>query len=575
MMDTSTTRKERALDMLGSIQTALTDDQLKEAIENLETLQAYLTEWMHTHHIESAKTWIDASVQEDLLAFKSDLANQHLQNWQEALDDPTDREFSNYQTRVQERIQKKQAILQVRGVLAHVQELMSEAERIEHGADAPEPAYMMSQFYQKISGIMSAAHSEFPNTVNLDVLFKKAQKLQENKALVAIIYPTAIEQNDYTTALSLLESVQTDYLIPRFIEKTTATSKQVEFSKMVSISEAKTELRTLAEEWAQSQAQDVMETASGHLASHHPQSAVDSFADRVSFDAFLTDELKEQLNALFKQAEAELDSLQRAEAQSLQAREMVAENPLQAWDVYAKAYHTYQWAEGLSATRETIVQALQKQLEELILQADHAFHARQMEHTQQIFQNAQRIYSQKDVLLDELLLQLEEMDHVSKQYEEYIENATTTLNNVQELLTQDTTAANDLLSQLESYPEIVLEAFPDLHQVRAQVNHQLNADRVYGELLNQMYVTDLVEVQKGIEFGTEASQEFEGDTRFPLLLQALQIHATFLQAQQHIADDKISQALELIQTVAVATNHPDQPHAQQLIEELQQSTSEE
>ena len=574
-MDTPTNRKERALDMLGTIQTALTDDQLKKAIKSLETLQTHLTEWMHTENIRAAKTWIDASVQDDLLAFNSDLANQHLQNWQEALDDPDDKDFSSYQARVQDRIQKKQATLQVRGVLAHVQELMSEADRIERGADSPEPAYMMSQFYTKISGIMGAAQSEFPNTVELDVLTKKAQKLEENKALVATIYPTAIEQHDYTTALSFLESVPTDYLIPCFIQKTTATSKQIEFSKMISIAEAKTELRTLAEAWAQSQAQAVIETATRQLATHHPQSAVDSFAKRDTYESFLTDELKEELDTLFKQAKAELDSLQRAEARCQQAREMVAENPLQAWDMYAEAFHMYQWAEGLRATRDAVVQALHQQLEALVIQADDAFHARQMDRTQQIFQNAQQIYSQKDSSLDELLHRLEEMDHVSKQYEGYIENATTTLSQVRELLTEDTTAANELLSQLESYPEIVLEAFPDLHEVRAQVNHQLNADQAYSELLNQMYLTDLAEVQKGIEFATEASQEFEDDTRFGLMLQALQVHATFLQAQQHIAEDNIKQALELLQTVAVATNHPDQPHAQQLIEELEQGTAEE
>jgi len=273
-------------------------------------------------------------------------------------------------------------------------------------------------------------------------------------------------------------------------------------------------------------------------------------------------------------AKVDLEKYEQAEAQSQQAIDSAEENPQSAWNSYATAYHTYQWIPSLNRAREVVVSALLEQLKQQVSQAEEAFNNRNMEEVRTIVKKAQADFSQKDSSLDELMARLTELDEMTHQYDRYIADASTILREVKETIWEDPTAANDLLSQVEGFPDIVLDSFPEVYDLRDQVNRRLNADFTYKNLYNVLFSTEKEEVIGSIEEAQNATEEFPNDSRFAGLHKALQIHLAYLSAQAEHANGNIQKALELLTPIATANNHPDQENAARLIEEINTSDAE-
>ncbi|MDQ7024489.1 MAG: hypothetical protein Q9P44_02910, partial [Anaerolineae bacterium] len=252
------------------------------------------------------------------------------------------------------------------------------------------------------------------------------------------------------------------------------------------------------------------------------------------------------------------------------AIEVAPEDALRAWDEYATAYHTYQWVDGLEAARKTVVKALRSQMKSLLKEADSAFHdARDMARVRQIAQGAKSQYANKDASLDELLTQFTEFEDMVTSYEEYYNNATETLAKVRTQITEDAHAANELLSQVETYPPFVLEAFEDVYDLRQKVNQRLNADHSYSQLYPALFNDTSAAVMEAVEQSKIAANDFPDDNRFPALVQALQYHMAFLNAQQNAASGSVEQALTLLAPVLNNAEHPDYEAAIKLQQQLQ------
>ncbi|MCA9915571.1 MAG: hypothetical protein KC496_19590, partial [Anaerolineae bacterium] len=228
--------------------------------------------------------------------------------------------------------------------------------------------------------------------------------------------------------------------------------------------------------------------------------------------------------------------------------------------------------EELPRVRQQIVAGLKDQLQDILREVDRIFQQdREMNEVRRMARQARAQYSDIDESLNPLLEQIADYDVMAQEYEQYIENGQEIIRQVQTVMHEDAVAANELLSQVESFPEFVLEAFDNIYTLRTRINHRLNADQAYSRLYPALFAEDGSEVSQAVEDARNAGEEFPEDGRFPALVQALQYHQAFLSAQQQFANGAADQALQLLSPVLNAPNHPDAKHAQALQQQILRS----
>lgn len=562
--------QDRALELLNTLRQSVESGDITNSAEQLGRLTRLLNDWQKTEVISRAREWFNDALQGELLTFNVEVARTHLKNWRATLNEGEDSaELDDYQRQIEDFIRRKARALEIRGVMAHCDELLAKGHELERSEAPPKPAFVLSNYYQKALDIAQAARNSQQKDAELDILIQKIERLLAHKQSALNIYKSALQDERYVSALADLESLPPDMLVPRFVlGEDTAGKRALNFHSMLGIAAAREEILTLATAWAQKQAQNAISQANTQLHNHQPQSALAAFDALESYQNFLTPTDKQTITELQTRAQNEIRQWERAEKFCEQATALVEEDPLGAWNTYVEAYNTYQWAPSLAPTREAVIKGLRTELEGAIIQAETAFNNKDMERVRHIVANAQYLYTSKDPSLDELLQRLTDFNDLADQYETYIQNATETMGQIRDILWRDAVAANDLLSQLESYPDIILDAFPDLPNLRAKVNERLNADSDYNQLYTQLFADDIVSVREALQEAQNAAQIYEDDTRFPALIRALDVHLIFLNAKLQQAAGKVTKAVELLQQVAAADNHPDQDDAIALLDQL-------
>jgi hypothetical protein len=572
-------RKSRAVQLLEELQSSLETDSLDDAVSQAQTLYEHLRDWQKTEHIRAARQWLDEAIQEDALAFDSRSAREHLARWQAAIEYDPDNpppELAHYQERVETCIQEKQDALQIRGVMSHCGDLLDEASTLEAGDDPPHPDFMMTNYYEKARRIALSAQSDYDDNTDLDRLVQRVERIYNNKDTAAHIYEMALEQRKYTNALHNLDQLPDETLVPRY----TATEDslgavKLNYQEMVSARKARQEIREIAQTWATDTVQKAIETAQRQLNAHAPEEAVGTLELSDNMDKFLDDDLKQELTGIQSKAKTSLRNRQKAEDRAQKALELANDEPLAAWDEYASAYHTYQWVDEIQDARKAILKAIENRLHEMIAEADEAFHQqRDMQRVRDICQKAQSQYGDKDASLNDLLSNFNDYNEMADRYDEYIQTGNEILDKVGRLIDEDIVAANDLLSQVESYPDIVLEAFDNLYELRQRINHRLDADHRYSQLYPLLFKSEREAVHEGIETLKTTVQEFPDDTRFPSLLKALQVHLAFISAKEQAAVGANEQALQLLAPALNSSNHPDHDAARNLRDKLQNARQE-
>lgn len=563
--------QDRALELLTALRQSLESGDILTGVDQLNRLGRVVKEWQKIEVIAQAKQWFEQALHGELLIFNTEIARAHLKNWRASLADGEDsEELESYQQQIEELIRRKTRALEIRGVMAHCDELLAKAQELERSDSPPKPTFLLANYYEKALAIAQAARANQQKDPDLDILIQKIERLLAHKQNALNIYKTALQENRYAAALSELDALPIDMLVPRFLlSEDSIGQTTLTFHSMVAIPIARQEISVLATKWAQKQAQKTISQATEALENHQPQSALLAFETYETYQAFLSNAEREPIEALRARTQNEARQWERAEKFCEQAIVLVVEDPVGAWNTYVEAYNVYQWAPSLSIAREAVLKGLRAELDAVIENAETAFNNKNMERVRQIVSNAQYIYADKDPSLDEPLARLAEFNDLADQYETYIQNATQTMGQIRDLLWRDAVAANDLLSQLESYPDMILEAFPDLPNIRAKVNERLNADSAYNQLYTQLFADDIVLVREALEQAQNTSDDYPDDDRFPLLKQALELHLLFLNAKLQRDAGKTAKAIELLQRVASADNHPDQEEAIQLLEQLE------
>jgi predicted ester cyclase len=563
--------KDNALELTNRLRECINDGKLPDALKNLDSLKSMLKDWHRATGAGDAREWLETAFQEDMLLFNSELARKHLKNWRDALDQDDDPELNHYRGLVEERIRQKNKALQIQGVIAHCEALLTKAAELERGDTPPHPDFLMSNYYTKARDIIRAARAEHDANAELDMLLTKAERLYVAKSNAMRIYTLCFEQDAYGDALRELNRLASDSYVPRFIVDSIQDDGQrtIIFHSMVSSGEARRELLSLAQDWAQQRTNTMLQEAQRLLDTHHPQAAVDVFNDRAVFQSYLKDDLRKSLDTLQETAKTALNNYTQAGDRARRALQAAVLNPLEGWEGANEAARLYQAHPQVTEAREAALAALRAQLEGLITKAEEAFDARQMDHVRQIHQSARRIYGEKDPSLDLLLDRLLELDEMTRRYEEYLRSANETYRRIKALLYEDAVTTNELLSQLESYPELILVSFPDLPDLRQRVNRRLNADHLYTQLYNRLFSDDVGIVAEGIHLAENAVEEFIDDKpRFQALVRSMRLHSDFLDAQQHQETGQHQKALDLLAPVAAHADHPDREAALRLITRL-------
>ncbi len=564
--------KDTARELLKAVQEAVEADQTQTALETLEQLQQHIQVWSRTERVQQAKAWLDDALAGELLAFNTEAARNYLETWRATM--PADDlvasgEFATYETRVHEQTRRKQENIQVRGVMAHCDELFTKATELEASDAPPNPQFMLTNYYDKAVAIARAAHAEIPTSPELDVLERRAVQLQANKKTAARIYAMALDDEEYTDALAALDGLPVDLRVPRYVSVTDEGVTQLTFRDMVSVDSARAEIRSHAQAWAEGEATARLRAAQEFMDTHQPENAVDQLAMPPSFNTLLSGEIRVRLDGLRRQADTALQNKKRAADLLTQANLQAPEDDIAAWETYQQARQLDPQAEQLVETRQTIVRAMQTQLEKMVNQADEAFQNRQMERVQELFVQGQAVYVGKDDSLDEYLEQLAEANGMTERYAEYMQSATQLHQQVRGLIWEDAVAANDLLTQLESYPDLIVDVFDDLYELRQQVNERLNADQLYADLNRHVHQQAIPSVRDGLNEVQAAVEAYPGDGRFATLHDTLKMHLYFLTAQQQLEAGAGQQAVEALQAVAAVNGHPDQAQAQHLLQSIQ------
>jgi hypothetical protein len=565
-------RKDRALQLLEQMQAEIKNDQLDNAVEQFKQLSQHFSEWQRSEHIQTARAWLEAALENDLLTFDAGIAQEHLEKWKMASESSEENpELAQYREQVAARIKEKNDALLVRGVISHCDELLTEALSLQASHEPPAPDFMMKRYFAKARDITIAAQTEHEGNADLERLVQRVERIYNNNQTAAVIYRMALETQKYSNALHNLGQLPQDNLIPRFSATDDGNGDiKLQYQSMVNIESAREEITRLAKSWASSTLGQSIKMAQQYLEAHEPQEAIDELDLGDNVEKFLEAEQKEQLQKAQSEATSQLRKCEKAEEKAAQVLSIAAEDAHKAWDQYAAAYHLYQWAEGIEEARQAAVKALRIQLKAMVRQADGAFHEnRDMAKVRQLSEQAKANYANKDATLDELLEQFNEFDEMVQSYEEYIMNGNQILGKVKQVVHEDSVAANDLLSQVESYPEFVLAAFDNLYDLRTLVNQRLNADQSYSQLYPALFHDAVGNITEAIEKAKEAVEEFPNDGRFPQLVQWLQFHMAYLSAYQQAEHGAIEHAMQLLTPVLSSPKHPDHDDAQKLYQQLQ------
>lgn len=560
-------QKDTSLELIEKLKVAVDSEQIDTAADYLAQLQRHITDWRKSSQIQEARLWLDEALAGELLVFNGEQARRYLEQWRSAHDDENTAEIDAYEVRVREQSQRKQAVIHVRGVMSHCDELLEQAAELEKSSSPPNPQFLIENYYSKVLDIATAAKAEIRSSPELDVLQRRVEQLHGHKVTAARIYPVALEDDKYTDALTDLDKLPVDMLIPRFV-LVGGDDRRTTFSNMVMHDDARTEIRRQAQTWAEAQAKRVMQSAQAAMDAHQPEEAVEELGAADQWAQLLTPETRITLSDVRQRATTILQSKQKAHELAQQAAQIAPEDDFQAWTIYGQARALYESLDELADTKQTILEQMRKTLNRMVKQADKAFQERNMERVRELYQRGQSQYAEVDASLAAPLERLTEFNEMTQQYDEYLQTANSLYKQVRDLLWQDSVGANDILTQLESYPDIVLEAFPDLYDTRQQVNERLSADTLYGDLYPKLFADSADEVRAAFEETKAAVEDYPGDSRFPVLRDALNMHLYFINAQQKLQAGKQDEAVEALRAVAGVNGHPDQERAQKLLNDI-------
>lgn len=574
--NTPLSRKDIALNLLDQLRTALENDAVKDATEHLEQLQTHIADWQRSETLREARNWLNTALQADLLTFDSGRAKTFLEQWSDATDGEESLELNDYRERVEARAKQKNEALLIRGVVSHSGEIIEQAKTLEVSAEPPAPDFMMRQYYDKVRDLVLSAQADYEKNTELEQLVQRIERLHSNKQTAMAIYPMALESQKYSNALNNLEQLPVEFIVPRF----TATENvdetiRLHYQTMVTIGSARDEITTLARNWASQLATNAIATAQRYLDAHEPQEAVEELDLGDNVEKFLLAEQKTTLEQAKSEATTQLRNREKAEERASKSLELVQSDVLGAWDEYVGAYQLYQWADGVDEARQATLKAMRSRLKAMAHDADMAFHeARDMNKVQDICTYAKTHFADKDASLTELLQQFDEFEEMIRSYQEYITAGNDIIARVKATIWEDAVAANDFLTQIESYPDFVLQAFDELYDLRVQVNQRLNADQTYNQLYTALFNETLPEITQAIERTNVASGEFANDDRFQRLEKWLKYHMAFVTAVPQFERGAYEQVIQLIAPVLNHPQHPDYDDAikmNQAIQTAQQS----
>lgn len=489
-----------------------------------------------------------------------------------------------------------------------VQDVQTQIENYWAGAMSAEASgagdqMIIDEYFKPAEELAQAKAAEHPHLSHLKILASQAAQRRRQRALAAEIYTSALQADQFKTALENLSALSDDALVPR-------KAPTGEFMGYITAREARDELMRSGRDRAHDKTEEYINSAYQLLDAGQPRAALDALRKWKEFDLFLRDEqaILDDIRRTEREIQREIQQQEQAEARAREAIELIeapAESRLEevrnayaAWGVYLEARKAYPNAHGVETVRQRVVRELRRHFTDLVNRAQTAWQRRDIEAVLEMEVTAQQRYDDLqglseqvfdddmttgapavDVSVDVLLQEIARFANLARHRRADIQAAHDVLVEIAGQVRRDPEGAHHELEQMEARfgaDILSLVADPTYEAVRAEVQARYNTQKAVEDLrtaLNAESIDDVARAMRVAKLSAERAgqddlQETDSEP-FTRVYADLDLHHTYLVALRDYNLGNYQAALEGMEQVA-AVPGVDRDSAQRYLEELAQ-----
>ncbi len=556
------TDAKRFLNKLGSHSEEFTA-QAREQLRALLIQELTVESPARTFDALEAESYFKAYTEqiEDQLQRWNYAVRQQVQRWRTALltdDDPAElARYCDQDIPQQEAQNRSRLLAQAVGVVC--EKLWTEAERLETEEAGVRPDYLIDNYYTKAVALVRKALGNDKNS-SLEVLLDEAEKKRAAKALSAQIFTSAVQGEFYRRSQNQLKSLKPNDTVPfyQFVEDEEGHRREI-LESYLSVAEASERLQDMAKEWAHGKALEYLNKAEELLVKEHdPSAALEELGKQKEISDFLEAVDRRDFDQLREEARKEKQRYDEAEQKAKDAKTYLLKDPLGAWKLYEEARDIYEWATEVSSARTAIIEGLEQRAEEDRAKAEEAFNRRNFDAVGRIYEQAKRDYGDKPTSVTAILDRIKDTYDRAVDLSARLDNAHERLQSIETLAATDPSSASAKFTQFEQQYKDVLGELDGLSEVRAKLASAKDADTHRRRLQSFVENDNLETVRKAVVEATAfATGTFAADPQFQKVLANLQLHETYLEAEQEFKAKLYPKALDLYKRVQVVTTHPD------------------
>jgi hypothetical protein len=460
---------------------------------------------------------------------------------------------------------------QERQAISEAQRLWQEAEELAKTGDV-EPRVIIDQYYKRARDILSEALSLAPESTELIREQAKAQRLFDVQNRAADVYRSASIAGDYKRALEIIDSLPDGQSIPRNVFERLGNDVREIFQGDVTKEEARKEIREQGKRWALDKLAKYKQEVTRLLDSGQPHEAQDTILEkRENVEEFLERRDRDNLNELEKTVADEINQLERALGLANTAQATVAENPLKAWTIFKDARKTYGKSKQLDPYQYMLTEAVVRHLEVEEVRLRDALEERQFAEVERNANTLQRNYADIDAQVDSVLDRIGVLATEAREQASQYSRARELYEQIRNDMRRNPQNAYKLLQQLYELPLAAREDLENLPTISAELQSRFNFSEAKKRLREMVRHHRLDEVSESLEAAKQQRSQHPDDTEISTIIDNLTLHQAYLQAQVERDAGNLQAAMDNLDRLKDAVNHPDYKEATALRKQIEET----
>jgi hypothetical protein len=423
--------------------------------------------------------------------------------------------------------------------------------------------------YNNVEKRLEAHISTHGSTPELQGLLGRAKALRMDKGRRGNIYTSALQQEEYALALTDLSHYKDDEEVDRSDDKGNYLGK-------VKAADARKELEEKARVWAKTKSREYIQAAERALANQNPREALKHLREeRVKVDPFLDEDTKGDFKTWTEKALAMERQLVKAELIAVRSREALEKNNFnEAWQAYLEAEKTFANLLDLPILRESIVRRCLESIEVLETEAQQAFDNSRPRNIQKFNENLRmaknRFGSIDDFAIQNRLSVFQASRDAASKHHERMTAALRELGDARRAFDRgDVSKAADLLDKLAVLDANVRD---DLGEELVTLQSEVSAAQDIEEFsreLRDLLLDGSQHIEQMKQKLAAARKIPDSQNRLSGVIEQLDGHIKFLDAESLCAVGKIEEASTPLKEVAATPGHPDADAAKSRLGELE------